>query len=625
MKRTLRRSLVALPFVLLAVGCPQLLERSSRRTPKEFQVVEACVAIDGDSVGVIAYGDRVGRVRLLNLDEWSSPGGYLDDGYERVVEGVTAGFDLRLHYPSDHTLRLVLLDSDQGVDAESGRLLSARVPPGGSWFDAAVEIDPGPVARGAVDLAGEPAGAALLAWEHDGWILAAGAAPGADFVAPRVLHDEPDPWRASAPVAALGASGAAAVAYAVARFDGTREIRIHRSDALGDFLPAERLDGARDAASPRLALSADGGVTVAWVQERLDGSFEIAARRFDPALGWQAEERVAALLDRSAFFELFVDGSGTATIAWSEEDDRAVRIARRAPGADWSQPQVLGLGVPPPSSAPFDLAGADGGDFIVAAIPSLYSGYSGYGPLGVRFTPSLGASPGHPLLDEKTVETVGAIDVDTGTRLGAAVWVVDGGVFAHTWAPFELWIDVEPDPPIEHTTALVSHVRLGGATTGALQEIEWDLDGDGSVDETLAEFDHPFGAAGDIPFTCRVLDSWGYEATTTRTIYVERADDDDGGGGGDGPPWLLTVEVSGLGTVESSPLGIHCPSDCDEPFDDGTYVVLTPTAGAGWTFDAWEGDIGAGFDSDDEDLGVEGARFWMRSARTITARFVPEP
>lgn len=60
--------------------------------------------------------------------------------------------------------------------------------------------------------------------------------------------------------------------------------------------------------------------------------------------------------------------------------------------------------------------------------------------------------------------------------------------------------------------------------------------------------------------------------------------------GGSIPPsqFTLAVSKSGNGTVTAS--GIHCGSDCQESFSDGTVVSLTAYPDAGWTFSSWSGD-----------------------------------
>jgi hypothetical protein len=54
------------------------------------------------------------------------------------------------------------------------------------------------------------------------------------------------------------------------------------------------------------------------------------------------------------------------------------------------------------------------------------------------------------------------------------------------------------------------------------------------------------------------------------------------------PLELLTVTVSGAGSVTSSPAGLACaPGTCVAPFASGSEVTLTATPASGWTFAGW--------------------------------------
>ncbi len=79
---------------------------------------------------------------------------------------------------------------------------------------------------------------------------------------------------------------------------------------------------------------------------------------------------------------------------------------------------------------------------------------------------------------------------------------------------------------------------------------------------------------------------------------------------------LLTVTNTGTGdgTVTSSPGGINCGSDCSEPYDAGTSVVLTATPAAGSTFEGWSGDCGG-----------SACTVSMNSAHSVTATFTDQP
>ena len=52
----------------------------------------------------------------------------------------------------------------------------------------------------------------------------------------------------------------------------------------------------------------------------------------------------------------------------------------------------------------------------------------------------------------------------------------------------------------------------------------------------------------------------------------------------------LTQSGTGSGSVNSTPAGINCGSDCSEPYSSGTVVSLTATPMSGSTFNGWSGD-----------------------------------
>jgi len=75
----------------------------------------------------------------------------------------------------------------------------------------------------------------------------------------------------------------------------------------------------------------------------------------------------------------------------------------------------------------------------------------------------------------------------------------------------------------------------------------------------------------------------------------------------------LTVETTGTGTgtVESTPEGIDCPSECTAEFEEGTEVELTAAAGAGSTFTGWSGAC----------TGTGACKVTMNEAKTVKANF----
>jgi hypothetical protein len=55
------------------------------------------------------------------------------------------------------------------------------------------------------------------------------------------------------------------------------------------------------------------------------------------------------------------------------------------------------------------------------------------------------------------------------------------------------------------------------------------------------------------------------------------------------PQRTLTVQVQGAGSGTVTGLGISCPGDCTEAYDEGQQVTLTATAAGGSSFEGWSG------------------------------------
>ncbi len=84
-------------------------------------------------------------------------------------------------------------------------------------------------------------------------------------------------------------------------------------------------------------------------------------------------------------------------------------------------------------------------------------------------------------------------------------------------------------------------------------------------------------------------------------------------------PQVLTIEVSGAGSVKSSPVGINCSNEggqCSQPFADGRKVTLTAKAGKGYVFDGWSGCAGSSKAT---------CSVTMGEAKTVTAVFASNP
>jgi hypothetical protein len=80
----------------------------------------------------------------------------------------------------------------------------------------------------------------------------------------------------------------------------------------------------------------------------------------------------------------------------------------------------------------------------------------------------------------------------------------------------------------------------------------------------------------------------------------------------DSPPqYQLTVNVSGGGSISSSPAGIDCGSDCSELLDYGATVVLTANPADGMIFTGWSGACS----------GTGSCTLTMHGVKRITATF----
>jgi hypothetical protein len=81
------------------------------------------------------------------------------------------------------------------------------------------------------------------------------------------------------------------------------------------------------------------------------------------------------------------------------------------------------------------------------------------------------------------------------------------------------------------------------------------------------------------------------------------------------PVLNVTVTPTGTGTVTSSPPGINCGTDCNEPYDPGTSVNLTATPDGTSTFAGWTGACS----------GMGGCTVTMNASKSVTATFNLKP
>ena len=77
----------------------------------------------------------------------------------------------------------------------------------------------------------------------------------------------------------------------------------------------------------------------------------------------------------------------------------------------------------------------------------------------------------------------------------------------------------------------------------------------------------------------------------------------------------LTITKEGNGTVNSSPTGINCGTDCNENYDSKTAITLTATPADGFDFKEWTGNCSGSNAT---------TTVTMDSAKTCTAIFAPK-
>jgi hypothetical protein len=75
---------------------------------------------------------------------------------------------------------------------------------------------------------------------------------------------------------------------------------------------------------------------------------------------------------------------------------------------------------------------------------------------------------------------------------------------------------------------------------------------------------------------------------------------------------LLTITVTGGGTVATNPSGMTCSTTCSYPFPTGTAVSLIPIANTGQIFTGWSGDWCTG---------QSGCMVSMTSDKSVAASF----
>jgi uncharacterized repeat protein (TIGR02543 family) len=148
--------------------------------------------------------------------------------------------------------------------------------------------------------------------------------------------------------------------------------------------------------------------------------------------------------------------------------------------------------------------------------------------------------------------------------------------------------------------------------------------GDGTVTSTPAGIDcgsdcsesYPFNTEVTLtatPATGSVFDGWSGDCTGTDPCNVTMDQARSVTATFSVATFELAVDLAGpgSGSVDSSPAGIDCGSDCSETYEYNTEVTLTATPDTGSVFGAWGGDC----------TGTGDCVVTMDQARSVTATF----
>ncbi|MDW5594942.1 PKD domain-containing protein, partial [Conexibacter stalactiti] len=230
---------------------------------------------------------------------------------------------------------------------------------GGSWSEPADLSDNGSNAE-QLTLASGPDGAVAATWRrYDGrrWIIEARVRPAGGGWGPAAAISAGG-QDANSPRITLDGSGAAHALWA--RSNGSKTVIEWRMlPAGGSWSPTETLSSAAYSAGyPQLAVSPAGDAVVAWTLGTAPTSVQARLR---PAGGaWEASTHDVSASGRAANEPLAgIDGSGNATVLWSESDGMhtLVRAAAHPAGGGWS------------GGGPLSAGGASAGALTLAVAP----------------------------------------------------------------------------------------------------------------------------------------------------------------------------------------------------------------------------------------------------------------
>ncbi len=394
------------------------------------------VVVDADgNATVVSFGDDAGDLAVFGTAR-SADGSWLRE--DRLSASGQDALDPRVAVAADGTVTGAWIRSD---GANWRVQVASRAPgSGGTWGLAATLSTAGEDAA-TPELAAAADGAVTVVWSSLSGVhyrvFAATRPAGGSWSAPQALSD--DGQDAASPQVAVAADGTATVVWR--RSDGSHDLVETVSRPVGGgWSAAETLSAPGESGlNPQVAVAADGSAIVVW--DRFDGSHDRVQASQRPAGGaWSAPETISDAGQSASTPQVVIAADGTATAAWRRSDgtDERIQAASQPPGAAWTTPRTLS-DAGQSAFVPL-LAAAPSGD--VTAVWRRFDGSHDRVEATV-----LDVTP--PLLDDLTLPTTATVGVpvrlavaprDTWSPLAPTTWdtgdgtAVEGDVATHVYA-----------------------------------------------------------------------------------------------------------------------------------------------------------------------------------------------
>jgi len=339
--------------------------------------------------------------------------------------------------------------------------------------------------------------------------------------------------------------------------DGTLEVNVTNTEAVGDIQAAWSPDGTR----------------IAFSSNR-DGNYDIFTMAADGS-----DVRQVTFTFGIEYEGGYIDYDSSFEPTWSPD---ATQIAFTGYRAGVGQPEVFIVLVDATEATYAETRVTDGADFMSSSHPD-------WSPDGTKLVYN-------QYWDSYTTDiwTIG-VDGTGATNLTSA---------AGTYVT-----DLDPSWSPDGTRITWVSNRAAQDPLGVQTDV-YVMQGDGSgvvqaTVDTEVEFDPEFSPDG-----LQILYQRNYynpeiwvidaPATPVAAAGARTAGTPVQVGSGGGPSWqplggeppataALTVTKKGKGKVTSAPAGINCGADCTETYTSGTSVTLTATPNAGSTFTGWTG------------------------------------